>query len=180
MSPRKRLHCHVFTALCVAGLLLSWAPVTLASDPPLMLRATNWFGAPGCDFVDGSVKFDNDSGTYWYKIQVTAGFQVNGVECEGCDMEGTECKCSFDGRTEIIAPDMVDEEFGCELPICSRTECSVHCDNEDCWNPTHCTSRWGPSFFIYKQWSTNGVDWTDFEGTYTVTISDQEESGKCP
>lgn len=182
MSSMRRLRGFAFPGFVVLVSAILLAPALLASDPTLELEAWTYSGAPGCELVEGALIINNESSTVWYRISVTAVFHAAGRKCEdgdACgDLDGTKCECGHVGSLMDIAPEGEDIST-CQLPRC-RVRCDNHCDNVDCNNTTHCVTPKGAPSYTYLQWSENGIDWTDFEGDYTVIVGSHEDSNLCP
>jgi len=168
--------------LVVLGLVVMLAPAALATDAPRKLTAWNWYGAPGCDSVDGEVIFTNTSHVFHYRVMVNADFSVPGLACgvSGCPVPKADCMCGFLGATLIIAPDSQDS-LRCGLPDCQDT-CEIHCQNTNptCSPASHCTESETPTSFTYLYWSRDGSTWIEFENIYTEYVTAYEESAFCP
>ena len=168
-------------------------PGSMAADPNKDLAVQQWEGAPACNFVDGGVIIDNNSSSYYYRISVTIAVHVpdgpGTLECSGdpdncaedCSEEKTACTCSVSGALYTIAPNVQNQTMGCALPNC-QGDCCTDCDNtnEGCEPASHCTSVLRNGSYYYVQWSTDGINWTDFIDQSTISMVGAQQSSNCP
>ena len=169
-APSIRSTLRVVCSLALFGFVASPA---LATDPSFDVGVCRIEGAPGCDFLDGAVVVGNQSTTYYYKVNLS-------ISCAPIRCTSTQCGDGGTLTNAILAPKFCTPgqnppcflQLACTLRNCPSasgcTGCST-CDNdqEDCNTEDElCTGVSGGVTAV--AWSTDNVNWTNFDNPPTV------------
>ncbi len=174
------------TVVLASALVLGIAsPVTtFASDPDFDVSVCEITGAPGCSLVDGAIMVSNQSTVYWYKLDLSISCSVS--HCYGCNTSNSK---SVTFRPKLCQPNSnpgCNDTVTCLFPNCATNPgpcigCTpATCDNtfEDCDTATmFCTNITGKA--TATAWSTDGVSWTNFEGTLEEYSGSECTVGPC-